>query len=185
MMLLEFFQNEVRPQDLLDGRPDSQKVLSLGDDENSALVTSIALQLGHDVTILGRRAEQPSAMMTGLKGARYLNANLETWLPVELYDIILAYHVLQSLNHDYVLEVLLYFLSTHLRPGGTLDIVVPACRDSRPALSRYGRLEIVRALEIAGLISFCQHVRWLVEERSGETERTHVVWVRAQRPRIS
>lgn len=182
MVLQDFFRNEVYPEGLLDGRSDSQKVLSLGDDETSALVTSAALQLGHDVTILGRRAEQPSAMMVGFKGVRYLNANLETWLPVEWYDIILAYQVLQSLNHDYVLEVLLYFLSTHLRPGGTLDIVVPAPKDSRPALSRYERFEIVRVIETAGLVSFCQHVRWLVEERSGETERTHVVWVRAQKP---
>lgn len=182
MMLSKFYQNSVRPQDLLDGRPASHKVLSLGDDGASALVTSVALQLGHEVTILGRRAEQPSAMLTGLKGTRYLNANLKTWLPVEQYDIIVAYNVLQSLEHDYVLEVLLHFLSTHLNPGGIIDIVVPASKDSRPALSRYERSEIVRTLEIAGLSSPCQHVWWLVEECSGETERTHVVWVRAQKP---
>ncbi len=180
-MTWEFFQNEVRPQDLLDGRSAPQKVLSFGYDESAASLVLPALLLGHEVTILGRYAERPSTM-TDLNTVCYPNVDLETWLPIEQYDVVLAYNTLQHLNHDYVLEVLLFFLAFRLNPGGIIDIVVPASQDSHPARSRYERTEIVAALERSHLEFLRQSVVWRVHKTSGAIEQTHVVWVRAQKP---
>lgn len=180
MVLQEFLRNEVCPESLLDGRQVPQKILSLGYDETAAAVILPALHLGHDVTILGRQASR-SSIITGPVGAHCPNVDLGTWLPVEQHDIVLAYNVFQHLGHDYVLEVLLSFLALRLNPGGIIDIVVPASKDSHPARSWYERTEIAAALERSHLEFLCQSVLWRVHNTSGAIEQTHVVWVRAQK----